>query len=177
MHASTRWCRRRTKEDTLERSAIASPRWTQNKLRNVRRPSINIAADQIRIQVFEISRSMNRAGQHAFSESGCETLNLRFHLLQMRVAPAVRDMAINPCRVLTVRRPRRVKQALLSEKKKWFVRWLCFPSRPFRSRNFRKCSTQMNRAGAATLFGPPGNRLPQRIVHFENSRPVTIALQ
>src|SRR6266404_7742507 len=184
VNAAAGWSRRRTQVNAAQRRSIWS--WTENRSRNqlrrVKGAAANIAAREVRIRLFRIDSAQFVARENAIAETGCEPFDLRFDplrhvgLVRRRTdspwRAIERNMAISPKRVLSARRARFIKQALLRHQHERTLR--NFAARDFAlcTRNFINRSAKMNCAGAAAPLRFPRNRRRQRVIDFENSRRV-----
>ena len=110
------------------------------------------------------------AGEDAISETGRESLDLRFNLIRHIRAAVERNMAVRPERVLTTRRARLIEQTLLRDQHERAIGNFSTHNLAFRRRNFVYAATEMNCSCAPASFGFPWNWLTQRIIDFENSR-------
>src|ERR1700732_4247596 len=77
-----------------------APRWTAEELGEVHGAAGDVAADQVRVHIFEGARRKNAAGENAIAEAGGEPLDLRFEGLQHIDIGAVGHVAIRPDNVL-----------------------------------------------------------------------------
>src|SRR6266568_7659689 len=113
------------------------------------------------------------AGENAISETGRESLDLRFNLIRHIRAAIERDMAVRPERMLTTRRARFIEQTLLRDQHERALGNFSTHNLEFRRRDFVNAPSDMNCSCATASFGFPWDRLTQRIIDFENSRRVS----
>ena len=111
--------------------------------------------------------------EDAIAETGRESLDLRFDLIRHIRAAAEWNMTVRPERLLTTRRARFIEQTLLRDQHERALGNFSSRNLAFRRGNFVYAAAEMNCACVTTGFGFPWDRLIQRIINFENSRPVS----
>src|SRR6266403_4163367 len=181
VNAAAGWSRRRTQINAAQRCSIWS--WTENRSRNqlrrVKGAAANIAAGEVRIRLFQIGRAHFVAGKNAIAETGCEPFDLGFdaprhvdlvrHGTDSPWRATERNVTVGPKRMLSARRARFVKQALLRHQHERTLRNFAARDVALCVRNFINRAAEMNGAGAATRLRFPRNRRRQRIIDFEDS--------
>ena len=109
MHATAGRSRRRTNIDIFRGSRVAPPSRPKQKLPQVQRAAINIAADEVRVDSLQLRRRKSTPRQHAIAKSWCEPLDLHFDFFQHVDIATIWHMAIRPSDVLPLWRARSIK--------------------------------------------------------------------
>ena len=109
------------------------------------------------------------AGENTIAKTGRESLDLRFDLVRHIRAAVGRNVTVRPERMLAARRARFIEQTLLRDQHEGPLGNFSVRNLALRRRNFVNAAAEMNCSCATTSFGFPWDRLPQRIIDFENS--------
>ena len=115
--------------------------------------------------------------EYTIAKTGRESLDLRFDLVRHIGAAAERNMAVCPERVLTTRRSRFIEQTLLRDQHKRAFGNFSTHDLAFRRRDFANIPPEMNCPCATASFGFPWDRLTQRVIDLENTRPMSKRFQ
>src|SRR5947207_1297532 len=189
VNAAAGWSRRRTQVNAAQRCSIWSRTENRagNQLRHVDGAAANIAAREVRIRSFQIGRARFVARENAIAETGGESFDLRFdslrhvalvrHRTDLRWRATEWNVAIRPECVLSVRRARFIKEALLRHQHKWTLRDFAARDVALGIGNFFNRAAKMNGAGTAAPFRFPRNGRRQRVNDFGNSRAVVEIFQ
>src|ERR1700745_4222315 len=112
-------------------------------------------------------------GEDAIAETRSESLDLRFNLIRHIRGAVERDMAVRPEGGLTTRGARFIEQTLLRDQHERALGNFSAHNLAFCRRNFVNAATEMNCPCATATFAFPWDRLTQRVIDLENTRPVS----
>src|SRR4029077_14260741 len=93
VNSASRWRRRRTYEKIWRAGLVGQRRRTQQELAHRHSSAADVAAEQVRVHLFQGGRCRHMAGQYAVAKAGCKTLNLRFEAVGHIEGGSVRHVA------------------------------------------------------------------------------------
>ena len=166
--------RRREAASSTARSAAPAAPPTGAKCR---RAAVDVPADVVGVVCLQGGGPHRRAADDPLPEARCEPLHLGLDQLGRIPLPAVRDVTVGPCRVLSLRSPRRVEQALLRQQHERPRRDPAAPRRRLRGDDLLERRSQMHGPRARAFLGAPWDRPVERPVDLEDPRAVAEAAQ
>src|SRR6185437_2045815 len=147
------------------------------ELREVRRSTGDVPADDIRVASFELGRPDGARGDDAFPKARREPLDLILDPRAHVDRRAVWDVTVGPERVHAARRAGRVEQAWLHDDRVGPLGVSAIPRLVFAVSDLRFAAPDVDRASRPAFGGAPRHRLAQRPIHLEHAGTVAIACE
>src|SRR5919197_1489234 len=159
--------------DPARRRAVRDASRPEDELAEIHDPAVDVAAEVVAVVRLEIGRQPDRPGEDELPESRREPLHLRLDRRDPVERRSVRDVAVRPGGVLSVRRACRVEEALLREQHERARRSVV----PLGPGDLVERRAEMHGRRAPARLRPPRNRARQRPIDLEGARTVPVAKQ
>ena len=149
-----------------------APGRAEEELAHVDGAAGDVAADKVRVHIFERARRKDAARENAIAKAGGETFDLGFEHWQHVYRGAVGHVAVSPSDVFARGSAGGIEERRLREEDERALRMTAVAHIVFRCGDFLEGAAEMDGGGAGTLGRLPGNGSVQGVIDFEDARAV-----